>query len=111
MNNETQQYTLEEIITDFYSDVDMSDAERSLVVGEVIGMITESAILRSLEQSDESVQNAFTTLMEQEPTEETIDNFIQNNIPNFEKIVFEEIMTFKEIGKEAEAEAEKENTN
>ena len=100
--NTTEQpiYTLQEVIESMYDFSDYSAEEKETVIVETTTMLTEAALLRGLEQSDELVQNAFNDLLETEPNENQIMEFIQKNIPNFEALIAEEVTIFDQMGSE-----------
>ncbi|MCI5051462.1 MAG: hypothetical protein MRY57_04080 [Candidatus Pacebacteria bacterium] len=100
---DTQQqpeYTLEQIIESMFDFSDYSEEEKQEVIEETTGMITEAALLRGLDQAGKSVQDAFNDFLETEPNEEQMMEFIQTNIPDFEKLIAEEISLFDKMGDE-----------
>ena len=100
MNNEEQKLSIQEIISQSYDFSDMSAEEQERVVNETATMISESALLRGLEAAGDNVQKAFGILMESEPTEPQIAEFIAINIPNFETLIVDEIKIFQEMTQE-----------
>lgn len=94
----TAEYTLEEVIESMFDLSDYSAEEKESVIDETISMITEAALMRGLADASESVQDDFNDLLETEPNEEQLMEFIKKNIPNFEKLVAEEISIFDAMG-------------
>lgn len=94
----TAEYTLEEVIESMFDLSDYSTEEKESVIDETISMITEAALMRGLADAPESVQDDFNDLLETEPNEEQLMEFIKKNIPNFEKLVAEEISIFDAMG-------------
>jgi hypothetical protein len=98
MDNTQPTYTLEQVIESMFDFTDYSAEEKESVLAETTSMLTEAALLRGLEQSGESVQNDFNKLLETEPNEDQMMDFIANNIPNFEALIAEEVTIFDQMG-------------
>lgn len=94
MNPEEKTMTLEEILSEMYDFSEYSEEERLNMIGETSAMITEAALLRSLEGSDEMVQKQFEELMETDPNEDQVMEFVNAYMPNFQEILGEEIQIF-----------------
>jgi hypothetical protein len=99
---EQAQYSLEQIIETMYDFSDYSPEEKEMVVDETVSMITEAALMRGLDQSSESVQDAFNEFIETHPNEVQMIDFIEKNIPNFQALVVEEISIFDTLGTDKE---------
>ena len=98
MNNDTKTYTLENVIESMYDFTDYSAQEKQSVIEETTAMITEAALLQSLDAADEQVQTLFNDLLDSEPDDGQIMDFIQKNIPDFEDYITKELKIFASLG-------------
>ena len=94
MNNNEQQYTIDQVIEASFDFSNYSEEEKQQVISETSSMIMEAALIRSLTDSDEQTQQAFQSLIEGEPNEEQMAEFISNNFPKFQETVVAEIDIF-----------------
>ena len=100
MNNDTTTYTLEQIIESMYDFAEYSDQEKEAVITETTAMITEAALLQSLDAADEHIQTSFNDLLDTEPDDAQIMAFIQKNIPDFEDYITKELKIFASLEQE-----------
>ncbi len=99
-NKEQKDYTLDQIIEQSFDFSGFNEEAKTQLVFETSGMIMETALLRSLENAGEEMQEKFNKFIESEPGEEEMSNFISENFPNFGEVVIEEIKLFQERGDE-----------
>lgn len=97
---EQKDYTLEEIIEQSFDFSSYSEQEKMKIITETAGMIMETALLRSLDEAGEEIQEKFNDFIEAEPSEEKMNIFITENLANFSEIVVDEIKIFQDLGKE-----------
>lgn len=102
MNNDETTMTLEEILAEMYDFSDYSEEERTTMISDTSSMIAEAALLRSLESAEESTQEAFDALMETNPHEDQLMEFVNNNLPTFQDILSEEIHLFHSMNEAVE---------
>ena len=93
-----QDFTLDQIIEQSFDFSDYSESEKEELIAETAGMILETSLLRALDDAGEEMQETFTKFIEDEPNEEKMTSFIQENFPKFGDIVIDEIKNFKEMG-------------
>lgn len=90
----TEKKTLEEIIREQF-DLSGLDAEKQKeVIGQTAEMITETALLRTIEESSDESKKAFDVFMDTNPEPEDMFQFLKINMPAFEKILSEEMQLF-----------------
>lgn len=94
MNENEQTYTIDQVIEASFDFSDYPEDEKQKVIAETSGMIMEASLLRALTDADEATQTAFQSMIESEPNEEEMGNFIQEHFPNFQDIVVSEIEAF-----------------
>lgn len=92
------QYTLQEIVEAMYDFSDYSQDEKETVLDETMAMITQAALMRGLDALDQAAQDNFNQFMETNPDEDQMNDYIQKNIPDFQKLVIEEIAVFDSMG-------------
>lgn len=97
---ETKTYTLEEVVAAMYDFSEYSEKEKEIVIEETTSMITEAALLRSLDDAPEEIQNAFSDLLATEPDDIQVMEFIQKNIPEFETYISQEVEIFANMDNE-----------
>jgi len=95
-----QNFTLDQIIEQSFDFSGYSIEEKQNIITETSGMIMETSLLRALDEAGEELQGKFNDFIELEPTENMMAMFISKNIPDFHRLVLEEIKIFKEMGNE-----------
>jgi len=100
MNNDKKTYTLEQVIESMYDFTDYSPEEKETVIEETSAMITEAALLQGLEAANENIQTSFNDLLDAEPDDGQIMDFIQKNIPDFEEYIAKELEIFASLDEE-----------
>ncbi len=101
-NTENNLPTFDEVIEASFDFSEYTPEEKEATLHEISQMITEASLLRAFEGADETTQNAFAELMEQDSVEpETLGDFIKEHFPNFHDIVLEEIYTFHALNDQA----------
>jgi len=95
-----QKFTLQQIIEQSFDFESYSTEEKQSLIDETTGMIIEATVLRLLGESNEQMQIAFSALIETNPDEQTMTDFITTNFPNFNEVLVDEIKVFKSIGEE-----------
>ena len=100
--NTEQNLTIESIIEQSFDFSAYGPEEKKDVIAETAGMVMEATMLRVLNDSSDELQEKFGALVESEPTQEVMAQFIQTHFSNFGKIVVDEIAIFKSIGQEQE---------
>ncbi len=99
-NEEQKDYTLDQIIEQSFDFSGYSDEARNQLISETSGMIMETALLRSIENAGEEMQEKFNNFIESNPEEDEMSEFISKNLPNFGEVVINEIKLFQEKGNE-----------
>ena len=101
MNTEEKEnYTLDEIIEQSFDFSRNSEEEKQEAIDEISSAVMEMSIVRALEKAGKEIQDAFGKLLESEPTEDQMSEFISKHFPNFSDIVMEEIQVFQEKARE-----------
>jgi radical SAM superfamily enzyme with C-terminal helix-hairpin-helix motif len=98
MKQEQDNITLDQIIEQSFDFSGYSEEEKIRLIGETSGMIMETALLRALDKGGEELQKKFGDFIENEPSEEEMGIFINENIPNFPELIVEEVETFRSTG-------------
>lgn len=94
MDTNEQNYTIDQIIEASFDFSEYSEEEKQKVIAETSSMIMEAALIRSLTDASEQVQQDFQSLIEGEPNEEQMASFISTNFPKFQETVIAEIDIF-----------------
>lgn len=94
-----QDLTLDQVIEKSFDFSEYSEEEKKTIIDETSGMIMETALLRSLNDAGTEVQEKFNVLIDGEPNDEAMSEFISENFPNFSDVVIEEIKLLKETAK------------
>ena len=94
MNENEQQYTIDQIIENSFDFSEYPEEKKKEVITETSGMIMEASLLRALTDADETTQNAFQAMIESDPNEEQMGAFIEQHFPTFQEIVVSEIEAF-----------------
>lgn len=89
---------LEKAIEQMFDFSSYSLEEKKSVIFETANMIAETTLLRSLDEAGEGVQEKFANFIELDPSREMIIKFITKHLPNYEKILIEELEIFKNMG-------------
>lgn len=113
MNTETTQnpdLTLPELIEQSFDFSVYGEEEKKAVIEETSGMIMESTMLRVLGDAPEEVQEKFGALVETEPSQEIMLDFVNTHFPDFNQVLVEEINVFKSMGEVSSEESESEKT-
>ena len=82
---------LVDIVAEILETQDYSEQERTEAIEKTTAMITEVALIRSLESSSEKTQKAFEELIETNPSDGQLQEFIEEDLPMFTQILGEEI--------------------
>ncbi len=108
---EEKKIGVEEILEQMFDFSQYSEEEKNELIEKAADLITEAAFLRALDNAGEETQKAFEKLMEDGADSEEVANFVQENLPDFEHYLVEEIEIFRDLGMKTEKEEEdKENT-
>jgi Na+-transporting NADH:ubiquinone oxidoreductase subunit NqrC len=84
---------LVDIVSEILDTQDYSEQERIEAVEKTTAMLAEAALIRSLDSSNEETQKAFQALIEKNPTDDQLQEFIQEQLPQFNQMLGEEIKT------------------
>jgi Tfp pilus assembly protein PilO len=98
--NKQQDYTLEQIIEQSFDFSGYKEDEKIKFISEISSMVMEASLLKALEDAGEEMQDKFNDLLEKEPSEEEMADFIKVNFPSFGDIVVDEIKEFQRLSSE-----------
>jgi len=93
--NNTNKRPLVDIVAEILEIQDYTDEERKEAIDKTTAMLAEAALIRSLEVADATVQEAFAKLIEENPTDDRLQEFIQESLPQFNEKLGEEIATLQ----------------
>lgn len=99
MNTEQEkEYTLDEIVAQTFDFSGYPESEHQQLISETSEMLMEASLMKALEESDESTQDAFNAFVETEPDQENLMGYILKTFPNFQSLLIAEIQALKNLG-------------
>ena len=89
-----ESYSLYDILREWYSEEEFSEEERETLINETAAMVSEMALLKSINEAGEAAQNAFNELMEKNPDPKEVEAFIDCYLPSYHSTLAQELENF-----------------
>ena len=97
--NDTHKNILEENLNELFGFEAMSEEEKSALLDDVGSTVLESALLRFSVEHSGNPMDKLEELIEKNEDSEDVFEHVLEKVPEFEKILKEEIIAFKEEAK------------
>jgi Tfp pilus assembly protein PilO len=97
METNEQQMSIEDLIEKTFDFKDYEDDEKKSLIEEMSAQLMEVALLRSINEGGEPMQESFNTFITTEPSDVEMSQFISDNIPNFGAVIIEEIKNLQNL--------------